>query len=90
MVLVGNKADIDASAKYKYQRQVTVEEGVQFKEKHNLDFFIEVSAKSGDGISTIVETISKALYHSNKDHLFEFKESETASSVSYKSRYSSA
>ncbi len=88
-MLVGNKADIDTSSKYKYQRQVTVEEGLEFKEKHNLDFFLEVSAKTGDGISNLVATISKALYHCNKDHLFEFKESETASSISYKSRYSS-
>jgi len=58
--------------------------------KHNMHYFTEVSAKTGDGIDDLVEFISKALYHTNKDNLYEFKESETASSVSYKSRRSSA
>jgi len=31
--------------------------------KHKLDYFTEVSAKTGKGIKDLVEYISKALYH---------------------------
>eukprot|EP00347_Sterkiella_histriomuscorum_P009625 403340491 len=41
LILVGNKADIDDNAKHKYKRQVTQEEGLQFMEKHNLNYFTE-------------------------------------------------
>lgn len=83
LILVGNKADID-QGKTAYKRQVTKEEGQQFMKKHNLDYFTEVSAKTGEGITSLVKYIAKALYHGNRDHLYEFKESETASSLSYK------
>lgn len=48
-------------------------------QRHNLNYFIEVSAKTGDGIKELVQHIGKVLYHGNKDNLFEFKESETSS-----------
>jgi GTPase SAR1 family protein len=51
LILVGNKVDIDDETKTKSKRQVQHEDGMKFKEKHNLNFFIEVSAKSGAGIT---------------------------------------
>jgi len=57
--------------------------------KHNLDHFMEVSARTGYNIKELVEYIGKKLYHENKDNLYDFKESETGSQISYKSRRSS-
>ncbi|CDW86177.1 rab gtpase 2c [Stylonychia lemnae] len=89
IILVGNKADIDENQKTKFKRQVTQEEGLEFMKRHNIDHYVEVSAKTGYGIKPLVEYISKQLYHHNRDNLYEFKESETGSQVSYKSRRSS-
>jgi len=47
--------------------------------KHKLDHFVEVSARTGYGIKELVEYIGKKLYHTNRDNLYDFKESETGS-----------
>lgn len=55
-------------------------------QKHKLNYFTEVSAKSGHGVKELVEYISKVLYHEHKKKLDEFKVSETGSvGSSYKS-----
>lgn len=48
-------------------------------QKHKLNYFTEVSAKSGTGVLDLVHYISKVLYHEYKMKLDEFKESETGS-----------
>lgn len=55
-------------------------------QKHNLSYFTEVSAKTGTGIKQLVEYIGKVLYHKNKDCLYDYKESETGSQISYLDR----
>ena len=50
LILVGNKKDVDDEVRTKSQRQVTKEDALIFKEKHRLHHFMEVSARTGDGI----------------------------------------
>ena len=50
LILVGNKKDVDDEVRTKSQRQVTKEDAFIFKEKHRLHHFMEVSARTGDGI----------------------------------------
>lgn len=45
------------------------EEAQAFQAKHRIHYFTEVSAKTGNGISALVEHIAKTLYHLNKDSL---------------------
>lgn len=53
-------------------------------QKHNLNYFTEVSAKTGNGIKQLVEYIGKILFHKNKECLYEYKETETTTSqISY-------
>ena len=48
--------------------------------KHNLNYFTEVSAKTGQGIREVVEYVSKTLYHEYKEKLYEVKDNESSSS----------
>ena len=48
-------------------------------QKHHLNYFTEVSAKTGRGIKELVEFIGKTLYHQNQECLNDYKESETGS-----------
>ena len=63
LILVGNKKDVDDEVRTKSQRQVTKEDAFIFKEKHRLHHFMEVSARTGDGIEEMVQYITKTLYH---------------------------
>ena len=49
------------------QREVTFEEGLEFKKKHNLLYFTETSAKSGDNIEKLFIDIAKFIYLKYKD-----------------------
>lgn len=53
---MGNKSDLEET------RQVSYEEGVAFQKEHNIDFFIETSAKMGKNTSEIFERAVKLLY----------------------------
>lgn len=65
-VLVGNKSDMEDS------RQVSIEEGMQYADEIQAKF-IETSARSGDCINNLLQTIAEELYkkyrldESNKD-----------------------
>lgn len=83
LILVGNKADIDDSQKHRYKRQVTQDEAHEFMQRHGLNHFTEVSARTGYGIKELVDFISKSIYHKNRDCLSEYRESDTASQYSY-------
>lgn len=55
-ILVGNKCD------KKEERQITEEEGNNFKESYSLDFFYETSALEGINIDKIFQESCKAIY----------------------------
>ena len=59
IVLVGNQSDRDCD------REVSRERAEKFKNEHNLDFFIETSAKSGDNIEKLFTMTAKMLYKQN-------------------------
>jgi hypothetical protein len=52
-------------------------------QRHNLNYFTEVSAKNGTGIEELVKYVSQRLYSEYKDKLYEFKDSETRSVSSH-------
>ncbi len=72
--LIGNKSDINPA-----EREVTFEEALEFKQKHNLLYFTETSAKSGDNIEKLFIDASKFIYLRYKEQLNKMIEDETAS-----------
>jgi len=58
--LVGNKADLEED------RKVPTEDGQKYKEKENLDLFVEASAKTGHNAKNVLVEAAKILY---KDYL---------------------
>ena len=61
MCLIGNKSDLEP------KRQVSHEEGLSFKQKNNLLYFTETSAKSGDNIDKMFIDVAKFIYLKYKD-----------------------
>ena len=55
-ILVGNKTDL------KKERKISYEDGENFKNRHNLDYFIETSAKTGDNAKNVLIEAAKILY----------------------------
>ena len=72
VILVGNKKDCEA------ERQVTYEMGRDCAQKNNFLYFMETSAKTGEGIITAFQTMAKALYSEYKE---EIKTDESSSRV---------
>ena len=66
--LIGNKKDLE------YERQVSKEEGEKFAKEKNFDFFIEISAKTGENLKAIFIKAAKILYLSHKKEIEEIKE----------------
>ena len=67
--LVGNKADLEQN------RTVSKAEGEKYKMEHNLDLFMETSAKTGYNAKNVLVEAAKVLY---KDYLnFEEKNGKT-------------
>ena len=58
--LIGNKVDLEDS------RQVSKNEGENYKKTHNLDFFMECSAKNGFNAQNLFITAAKFLYWNSK------------------------
>ena len=56
IMLIGNKSDLNEGREVKY------EEGEQKKKDCNLDGFLEISAKNGNGFEELFKQISKILY----------------------------
>ena len=55
-ILVGEKLDLAD-----IRRSVDREQGENFKEKYNLDFFFETSSKSGENNKSIFETLTRTI-----------------------------
>ena len=72
IILVGNKCDLED------QRKISYEEGNRLKMKHNLDYFIETSAKTGDNSKALLIEAAKILY---KDHILNKEKKETESEI---------
>ncbi|OHT02571.1 Ras-related protein RABF2a [Tritrichomonas foetus] len=53
VVLVGNKSDLEE------KREVSKEEAENFVQKHNLPFYIECSAKTGDNVSNLFQKVAE-------------------------------
>ena len=51
------------------KREVSWEKAEQFRARHNISFFVESSAKSGENVEQIFSMASKLLYHSFKDRI---------------------
>ena len=62
--LAGNKADL--SDQYK---QVSREKALAFKAEHDLSYFCETSAKSGDNVERLFCDISKFLYLKHRESI---------------------
>ena len=62
LFLIGNKSDLPA-----LKREVPFEEALEFKQKNNLLYFTETSAKSGDNIEKLFIDASKFIYLKYKD-----------------------
>ena len=56
IILVGNKSDLEKD------RKVSYEEGEKLKNKHNIDYFIETSAKTGNNAKNVLIEAAKILY----------------------------
>lgn len=63
--LVGNRVDLDS-------RIVSEKEGISCMKSQRFDNFFETSAKTGQNISEVFETLSKHLYLVNKTKLDQF------------------
>ena len=59
-ILVGNKLDLNKN------RVVSKEEGNELMKNENLQFFIEVSAKTGENINLLIFESAKILYKNKK------------------------
>ena len=55
-ILVGNKIDLIK------ERKISFEDGENFKNRHNLDYFIETSAKTGENAKNVLIEAAKILY----------------------------
>ena len=55
-ILVGNMIDLEK------ERKISYTEGENFKNKYNLDYFIETSAKTGDNAKNVLIEAAKILY----------------------------
>jgi len=62
LFLIGNKSDLNP-----VQREVTFEEALEFKRKHNILYFTETSAKSGENIDRLFMDTAKFIYLKYKD-----------------------
>ena len=56
IILVGNKTDLNN------ERKISFEEGENMKNRHNIDYFIETSAKTGKNAKNVLIESAKILY----------------------------
>lgn len=62
-ILVGEKADLADN-----RRSIDVDQAEKFKEKYNINYFIETSSKSGENNKKIFELLTRTILK-NKEHL---------------------
>lgn len=67
VILVGNKDDLD------YRRQVTTEEAVEFARVHDLNAYIETSAKTGHLVRHVFTKLAQDIYNVYDDAYFKDK-----------------
>ena len=60
--LIGNKSDLSPM-----EREVSLEEALEFQRKNNILYFTETSAKSGDNITQLFMDAAKFIYLKYKD-----------------------
>lgn len=72
--LIGNKSDLSPM-----EREVSLEEALEFQRKNNILYFCETSAKSGDNIGKLFLDAAKFIYLKYRDQLHKLVEDETAS-----------
>ena len=65
VILVGNQKDREQ------YREVTPKQAEEFRVKHNIHFFIETSAKTGENVQDIFTMAAKMLYNNYKDKINE-------------------
>ena len=53
---------------------MSTEKAEAFRARHNIPFFIETSAKTGENVEEIFTMASKLLYHNFKDKIAVMKE----------------
>lgn len=70
--LVGNKLDLCDSSAEDDKRAVMVEEATQYAEEQNLLFY-EVSAKTGQGVKDVFQSIGENLYTQKRKELLSAK-----------------
>jgi Ras-related protein Rab-2A len=68
VILIGNMKDRE------HKREVSIEKAEAFRARHNIPFFVETSAKTGENVETIFTMASKLLYHNFKDRIASMKE----------------
>ncbi|TNV76096.1 hypothetical protein FGO68_gene8176 [Halteria grandinella] len=78
--LIGNKSDMER------EREVTIEEGANFKRQQKLTYFKESSAKTGENVEQIFVDLAKFLYHKHKPELHRMIEDNVLSQSSQGAR----
>lgn len=63
LILVGNKSDLEGN------REINSEEALKFKQEHNILYWVETSAKSGENVERLFIDVAKFLYDKYKDKL---------------------
>ena len=63
MILVGNQKDREEF------REVSLKQAQEFKQKHNIPFFLETSAKTGENVEAIFTMAAKMLHNNYKDRI---------------------
>jgi len=55
IILIGNKLDL------KQSREVSIKEGIKFKEKYNLSSYLEISSKRGMNINNSFKVLTEKM-----------------------------
>ena len=63
VILVGNQKDREEF------REVSVRQAQEFRKKHNIPYFVETSAKTGENVETIFTMAAKMLHFNYKDRI---------------------
>ncbi len=56
MILVGNQKDLEK------KREVTNTKAEEFRMRHNIDYFVETSAKTGENVEILFTMAGRLLY----------------------------
>ncbi|MFW9970998.1 MAG: Rab family GTPase [Candidatus Odinarchaeota archaeon] len=62
-ILVGEKADLAD-----IRRSVGIDQAEEFKEKYNIEYFMETSSKNGENNKKIFETLARSILEKKRSH----------------------